>query len=63
MASPLIEIEVDTAARTYSGWKVGSAIIVAIIVVALLLNYAAERAAPRPVDRPPPVVVSITPAP
>ena len=48
--------------RTYAGWKVGLLVIGALIVGGLLINYIGERAAPRPTDRPPPVVVSVTPS-
>ncbi|HVE63420.1 MAG TPA: hypothetical protein VNB94_06430 [Mycobacteriales bacterium] len=54
--------DADAAERTYAGWKAGLLIIGALLVVGLLVNYAGERAAPRPTDRPPPVVVTITPS-
>ena len=51
----------DDDARTYAGWKAGLLIIGALLVVGYAVNYLGERAAPRPVDRPPPVVVTVSP--
>jgi len=48
--------------RTYAGWKVGLLVIGALIIGGLLINYVGERAAPRPIDRPPPVVTTISPS-
>lgn len=49
--------------RTYSGWKMTLGIIAAIAAVALLINVVGDRTAPRNLDRPPPVITSVTPAP
>ncbi len=48
--------------RTYSGWKMTLGIIAFITVVALAINVLGDRNAPRPGDRPPPVVTSVTPS-
>ena len=51
------------ATRTYSGWKMTLAIIAAITVVALAINVAGDRNAPRPLQRTPPVITSVSPTP
>ena len=51
------------AGRTYSGWKMTLAIVAAITVVAYAINVLGDRTAPRPADRTPPVITSITPSP
>ena len=51
------------AGRTYSGWKMTLGIIAVIAAVAYAINLLGERTAPRPADRTPPVITSITPSP
>ena len=48
--------------RTYSGWKMTLGIIAAVAAAAYGINVLGDRAAPRPADRTPPVVTSVTPS-